>query len=304
MAAAAVLLTAMPVTFASAQERIVYGDVNEDGNVNSRDYSLMSRYIIEGSAAPEPEWKTAGDLNADGLIDRNDMNLLKDYLLKNIREFPSFEIRMLPDTEKIEKIKFSYETILQASQYEIVDKGNIKQFIEACKKLAVYNIMPRKFIKEDPCVCVSVEFTLPDQPSYFSVVNIRQSLAEEALKNILDSSEVQKQNAPLPVPPQYNVGFSSGVVPGNIDKTFEYFNIMPMTRSFGLTFTSTEPEKMGLELAEKVFGKDCKVRFKAKIEKNGYVLLSYEWGFPGENYGHVYGVLICPDYKIYYSHCG
>lgn len=65
-----------------------YGDINNDGYINSSDYALMRRYILEIiDTFPFPEGKLAADLNGDGVINSSDAILLSRYLLGIIDSF-------------------------------------------------------------------------------------------------------------------------------------------------------------------------------------------------------------------------
>ncbi|CDG37499.1 Glucuronoxylanase XynC [Acetivibrio thermocellus BC1] len=75
-------------TFESKQEpTFKYGDLNGDGNVNSTDSTLMSRYLL-GIITTLPAGEKAADLNGDGKVNSTDYNILKRYLLKYIDKFP------------------------------------------------------------------------------------------------------------------------------------------------------------------------------------------------------------------------
>ncbi|HHV29502.1 glycosyl hydrolase [Acetivibrio mesophilus] len=66
---------------------ITYGDLNNDGKINSTDLSIMKRYLLKIiSKFDVPE--EAADLNGDGLINSTDFTILKRFLLKIITEFP------------------------------------------------------------------------------------------------------------------------------------------------------------------------------------------------------------------------
>lgn len=65
---------------------IVYGDVNNDGEVNSTDLTVLKRYVLKiNLTLPNPE---GTDVNGDGSIDSTDITVLKRYLLKIIDVFP------------------------------------------------------------------------------------------------------------------------------------------------------------------------------------------------------------------------
>lgn len=63
---------------------VIKGDVNDDGNVNSTDCSLLKRYLLEQiSELPSSEGLTAADMNEDSEINSTDYVLLKRYVLQN-----------------------------------------------------------------------------------------------------------------------------------------------------------------------------------------------------------------------------
>ncbi|TYQ15664.1 UNVERIFIED_CONTAM: aryl-phospho-beta-D-glucosidase BglC (GH1 family) [Acetivibrio alkalicellulosi] len=65
---------------------IKYGDLNGDGNIDSIDYMLLRRYILEIiDTLPNMD---AADLNGDGKVDSTDAVLLRRYILEVISEFP------------------------------------------------------------------------------------------------------------------------------------------------------------------------------------------------------------------------
>lgn len=59
------------------------GDVNDDGAINSTDFSLLIAYILGSN-----DEISNADLNADGIIDSNDNALLQGYILGDITSFP------------------------------------------------------------------------------------------------------------------------------------------------------------------------------------------------------------------------
>ncbi|MDQ2086444.1 glycosyl hydrolase [Herbivorax sp. ANBcel31] len=67
----------------------IYGDINGDGEVDSNDYILLSRYLLEiTDSFPTAFGEQAADLNGDGTIDSTDATILKRYLLEIMNEFP------------------------------------------------------------------------------------------------------------------------------------------------------------------------------------------------------------------------
>jgi hypothetical protein len=67
-------------------EDFIYGDINDDGLVNSVDYMLLTRIILEIPVANINE--DAGDVNRDGKIDTRDAIILSRYLLEIIDSIP------------------------------------------------------------------------------------------------------------------------------------------------------------------------------------------------------------------------
>lgn len=70
-----------------------YGDVNNDGLVNSTDYTLVKRVVLKiipdfPNAGAYPS-NLAADVNADGAINSTDLTLIKRHILKIITIFPA-----------------------------------------------------------------------------------------------------------------------------------------------------------------------------------------------------------------------
>ena len=66
---------------------VSYGDLNDDGKIDSLDLSLLSRYIME-VIDTLPVSEIAADLNGDGVVNSVDASLLSRYILEIIDEFP------------------------------------------------------------------------------------------------------------------------------------------------------------------------------------------------------------------------
>lgn len=60
----------------------IYGDLNDDTDVNSTDFTLIKRCIMERKYDPR------ADLNMDGSVDSTDLTLLKRFILKIIDSLP------------------------------------------------------------------------------------------------------------------------------------------------------------------------------------------------------------------------
>ncbi|TYQ15618.1 UNVERIFIED_CONTAM: endoglucanase Cel9R [Acetivibrio alkalicellulosi] len=83
-------------TTPTPQPAIMAGDINGDGLINSTDYILLRRYILEVTPSlPTTDVSgnpyrgdLAADLNGDGLIDSIDVILMRRYILEIITVFP------------------------------------------------------------------------------------------------------------------------------------------------------------------------------------------------------------------------
>lgn len=64
-----------------------YGDINTDGKVNSTDYSLLKRVLLETAQLTKEQTQIA-DLNLDGNINSTDYAILKRYILGIINSLP------------------------------------------------------------------------------------------------------------------------------------------------------------------------------------------------------------------------
>jgi len=62
------------------------GDVNKDGEINTLDYSLLGRHILEIEKLTG-EKKERADVNFDGVIDTMDCVILQRYILEIIDSF-------------------------------------------------------------------------------------------------------------------------------------------------------------------------------------------------------------------------
>ncbi|TYQ16722.1 UNVERIFIED_CONTAM: dockerin type I repeat protein [Acetivibrio alkalicellulosi] len=68
----------------------ILGDLNGDGIINSIDYVLMKRYILEIDT-DIPAGNSSADLNGDGQINSSDYILLRRYILNIISEIPKIQ---------------------------------------------------------------------------------------------------------------------------------------------------------------------------------------------------------------------
>lgn len=66
---------------------IRYGDLNDDGKLNSTDVSL-ARAIVNNRLTPSEAQFTAADVNGDGKISATDVSLLRAYVNNKLTQFP------------------------------------------------------------------------------------------------------------------------------------------------------------------------------------------------------------------------
>lgn len=66
---------------------ILYGDINNDGIVNSKDTTLIRRYI-SGTTEFTAVQKLAADLNSDGIVNDNDTDIIRQYIIGDINKLP------------------------------------------------------------------------------------------------------------------------------------------------------------------------------------------------------------------------
>ncbi|TYQ16376.1 UNVERIFIED_CONTAM: YD repeat-containing protein [Acetivibrio alkalicellulosi] len=67
------------------------GDINADGNINTSDYALLRRHILEISLLNTDQLSRA-DLNGDGNVNSTDLILLRRFILEIINVFPASRI--------------------------------------------------------------------------------------------------------------------------------------------------------------------------------------------------------------------
>ncbi len=67
--------------------KVVYGDVNGDGEIDIKDSNLIVSYFYENATFTEAQ-KEAADVNGDGKIDIKDANLIVSFFYENMESFP------------------------------------------------------------------------------------------------------------------------------------------------------------------------------------------------------------------------
>ncbi len=77
----------------------MYGDLNEDGGVNSIDFALMRSYLMGMiSDFPTSNGKKVGDVNADNAVNSIDFAYMRSFLLGLISRFPAEDIPLVTPT--------------------------------------------------------------------------------------------------------------------------------------------------------------------------------------------------------------
>ncbi|ABN52060.1 MAG TPA: endoglucanase [Hungateiclostridium thermocellum] len=77
------------VNYNSAQNEVLYGDVNDDGKVNSTDLTLLKRYVLKAvSTLPSSKAEKNADVNRDGRVNSSDVTILSRYLIRVIEKLP------------------------------------------------------------------------------------------------------------------------------------------------------------------------------------------------------------------------
>lgn len=71
---------AVKIIVTGAAEDLVYGDVNEDGSINTKDVTFLKRYIAKWPDITVNEANC--DVNADGSINTKDVTILKRFIAK------------------------------------------------------------------------------------------------------------------------------------------------------------------------------------------------------------------------------
>jgi mannan endo-1,4-beta-mannosidase len=77
-------LTVCHIVLDSNTQTISYGDANNDGTVDSMDFLLLKKHLMD----PASEYNQVLDLNVDNSIDSIDFSIMKQYLLRNISTLP------------------------------------------------------------------------------------------------------------------------------------------------------------------------------------------------------------------------
>jgi hypothetical protein len=76
----------VPEPTTSPEPSVVYGDLNEDGIINSTDYMLLGRIVLE--IPVENVNMEAADINGDDIINSTDSVILSRYILEIIDKLP------------------------------------------------------------------------------------------------------------------------------------------------------------------------------------------------------------------------
>lgn len=74
--------------FKTTSGGIICGDINQDGAVDSTDYTVLKRYVLRILQFTDKDVFTAADVNADGEVNSTDCVILNRYILKIIPALP------------------------------------------------------------------------------------------------------------------------------------------------------------------------------------------------------------------------
>ena len=69
----------------AAENEVIYGDINNDGNIDSFDVIAIRRLLNSGNTS---ETYKSADLNGNNIVDAVDMYLLQSYVIGKIDSFP------------------------------------------------------------------------------------------------------------------------------------------------------------------------------------------------------------------------
>lgn len=103
---------------------IIYGDLNDDGLVDSMDINLLKRYLLGIIIDfPNPAGKTIADLNGDGEINSMDYAIFNKYILEIITTFPIEDITTNPPSP-------NQLTKDEQLLFELINKERVKADLE------------------------------------------------------------------------------------------------------------------------------------------------------------------------------
>lgn len=68
-------------------KEVVKGDVNKDGKINSTDYAMLYRYVVNKVGTLDELALQNADVDGNGSVEANDASLIKDYVLGDIDAF-------------------------------------------------------------------------------------------------------------------------------------------------------------------------------------------------------------------------
>lgn len=91
LAALCLMMTAVTGVAAVSADKVTYGDLNGDGDINNRDLALMQQYINGWEVEVDTE---AADVNGDGDVNNRDLALLQQYI-------NGWEVELGPDEPDI-----------------------------------------------------------------------------------------------------------------------------------------------------------------------------------------------------------
>lgn len=129
----ALLLNVFSVSFVFG---VSYGDLNNDGEIDSTDFTMLKRHILRKLTINDT---SAADLNGDGEVDSTDVTILKRYLLKILSSFP---VQDNPKDERDEKV-IKLENKLKGDIVFSVPSGTFKNQVTVSLSSKITNAQIR-----------------------------------------------------------------------------------------------------------------------------------------------------------------
>ena len=99
----------------AAENEVIYGDINNDGNIDSFDVVAIRQILNSGNTS---EAYKAADLNGNNIVDAADMYLLQSYVIGKIDLFP---IEIIEFNDNVDRTPVLYDS----EHYELAVTGEM-----------------------------------------------------------------------------------------------------------------------------------------------------------------------------------
>ena len=113
---------------------ILYGDVNEDGEITEEDSTLLSNYLNNNTKISDQALKNS-DINGDGKVNIIDLGLLQMYI-----ETPDNYTNTLPDSP-ITNYTIQYGDVSGDGEIDAFDAGGVIQYINKLRTLTKQQLL-------------------------------------------------------------------------------------------------------------------------------------------------------------------